>query len=208
MPESIVADGPSKGMAHVKRTLQIAVPKPAETDQNGTQNGTQSSEPEGSEPQGDDDHEDDNLTAPYPHLFAIGDAADAFGAINAGHTAYYQGEVAARNILALIRQSEGERPEDAPLQPYKPGAPAIKISLGLVRSIYSPSRCIDWLMKRTCLVDPGLIRGRRCCWQERRCVRGPRCRFDVEVLWLRPRSERDVSVNLVSSILSSALSPH
>ena len=28
--------------------------------------------------------------SPYPHIFAIGDAADAFGAINAGHTAYYQ----------------------------------------------------------------------------------------------------------------------
>jgi hypothetical protein len=27
---------------------------------------------------------------PYPNLFVIGDAADAFGAIPAGHTAYYQ----------------------------------------------------------------------------------------------------------------------
>lgn len=26
----------------------------------------------------------------YPHIFVVGDAADAFGAINAGHTAYYQ----------------------------------------------------------------------------------------------------------------------
>ena len=26
----------------------------------------------------------------HPHIFACGDAADAFGAINAGHTAYYQ----------------------------------------------------------------------------------------------------------------------
>lgn len=29
-------------------------------------------------------------TTPYPHIFAIGDAADAFGAIAAGHTAFNQ----------------------------------------------------------------------------------------------------------------------
>lgn len=34
---------------------------------------------------------------PYPHIFAIGDAADSFGAINAGHTAYYQ--VGCRSML-------------------------------------------------------------------------------------------------------------
>lgn len=27
---------------------------------------------------------------PYPHIFAIGDAADAFGAIPAGHNAFAQ----------------------------------------------------------------------------------------------------------------------
>lgn len=30
------------------------------------------------------------LETPYPNMFVIGDAADAFGAIPAGHTAYYQ----------------------------------------------------------------------------------------------------------------------
>lgn len=29
-------------------------------------------------------------TTPYPNIFVIGDAADAFGAIPAGHTAYHQ----------------------------------------------------------------------------------------------------------------------
>jgi apoptosis-inducing factor 2 len=28
--------------------------------------------------------------SPYPHIFAVGDAADAFGALKAGHCAYYQ----------------------------------------------------------------------------------------------------------------------
>jgi NADPH-dependent 2,4-dienoyl-CoA reductase/sulfur reductase-like enzyme len=44
----------------------------------------------------------------YPHLFAIGDAADAFGAIKAGHTAYHQAEVAARNVIRLVRRDEAE----------------------------------------------------------------------------------------------------
>lgn len=93
---------------------------------------------------------------PYPHIFAIGDAADAFGAIAAGHTAYAQGEVAASNIIRLIKLQEAEetyladiaksgseteivKPEHEPLQYYTPGPPAIKVSLGLVRHhFYSP----------------------------------------------------------------------
>lgn len=38
------------------------------------------------------------------HVFAIGDCAHT-AAIQAGHTAYYQGEVAARNVLRLIGRS-------------------------------------------------------------------------------------------------------
>ena len=97
----------------------------------------------------------------YPHLFAIGDAADAFGAIKAGHTAYHQGDLAARNVIKLIKGNAGtlEAPlqgltfppgagkmegdsggaekdlgEDVGLGEYVPGLPKIKISLGLVSS--------------------------------------------------------------------------
>lgn len=47
----------------------------------------------------------------------IGDAADAFGALNAGHTAYYQAEVASKNIVKLIRTDGRARlaPEIVPL---------------------------------------------------------------------------------------------
>lgn len=42
---------------------------------------------------------------PYPHIFVIGDSADAFDAIKAGHTAghtaYWQAGVAARNLICL-----------------------------------------------------------------------------------------------------------
>jgi hypothetical protein len=34
--------------------------------------------------------ESESESTPYPHIFAIGDAADAFGAIPAGHNAYAQ----------------------------------------------------------------------------------------------------------------------
>ncbi|KAJ3850833.1 hypothetical protein EV368DRAFT_44467 [Lentinula lateritia] len=116
------------GLAHVLRTMQL----------------------------GDDDVLDSNLdgkdgaelSTSYPNIFVAGDAADAFGAIPAGHTAYYQGEVAARNILRLIQRSE--RPLKIPqddvvsvteekverLEHYAPGLPAIKISLGLTKSAY------------------------------------------------------------------------
>ncbi|GAC94348.1 hypothetical protein PHSY_001919 [Pseudozyma hubeiensis SY62] len=62
-------------------------------------------------------------------IFVIGDAADAFGAINAGHTAWDQAEVAANNILALINYPQAE------LQVYNPTPPAIKVSLGIDRAI-------------------------------------------------------------------------
>ena len=73
-------------------------------------------------------------------VFAIGDAADAFGAINAGHNAFFQGEVAARNILKLVARDEAaaarkendEPAQEPELEKYAPGQPAIKVSLGLV----------------------------------------------------------------------------
>lgn len=85
IPESIVPDGPAKGSIRVKRTLQVAVPRPQDTDQTAVSSKTvQSDDLE------DDADDDEHLQVPYPHWFAVGDAADAFGAINAGHTAYYQ----------------------------------------------------------------------------------------------------------------------
>ncbi|KAF8601958.1 FAD/NAD(P)-binding domain-containing protein [Ceratobasidium sp. AG-I] len=68
-----------------------------------------------------------------PHIFAIGDSADTFGAINAGHTAYFQGEVAAKNILALIQHTHSSHPPI--LEDYIPTDPAIKVSLGRKRYV-------------------------------------------------------------------------
>ncbi|EJU06475.1 FAD/NADP-binding domain-containing protein [Dacryopinax primogenitus] len=93
--------------------------------------------------------ENGNSHTPWPNIFAVGDAADAFGAIKAGHTAYYQAEVAARNILRLIAQFNPHFPvsplltqpfkleEDETqeigleLEEYALGPPAIKLTVGL-----------------------------------------------------------------------------
>lgn len=100
------------------------------------------------------------------HIFAIGDCAHT-SAIQAGHTAHYMGEVAARNIVRMIEAAagsgcassqaevepkadlgstaskaapngtaDGAQPSDAgqagpELETYTPGAPAIKLTLGL-----------------------------------------------------------------------------
>jgi len=68
------------------------------------------------------------------HIFAVGDCADT-GAIQAGHTAYWMGESAARNILRLIEKEEGRADEE--LEVYKYGAPAIKVTLGLKDAVIS-----------------------------------------------------------------------
>lgn len=53
------------GFIRVARSMQIAVPD-------------------------DNELEEDAVRVPHAHMFAIGDAADAFGAMKAGHCAYYQ----------------------------------------------------------------------------------------------------------------------
>jgi hypothetical protein len=68
------------------------------------------------------------------HIFAIGDCADT-GAIQAGHTAYWMGEVAARNVVRLIAREEGRGDDE--LEVYKYGKPAIKVTLGLVDGVIS-----------------------------------------------------------------------
>ncbi|KAG8739616.1 hypothetical protein FRC10_005387 [Ceratobasidium sp. 414] len=71
--------------------------------------------------------------ADLSHIFAIGDAADVFGDIKAGHTAWFQGEAAAKNILALIKSKHDSEPPR--LEGYTPGNPGIKVSLGMRRYI-------------------------------------------------------------------------
>jgi len=93
------------------------------------------------------------------HVFAIGDCAET-GAIQAGHTAYWQAEVAARNVCRLIEKQEG-RAKDT-LESYKPGAPCIKLTLGLVS--------LSYLVYAICANE--VDKGRHCYRRRSCCLRG------------------------------------
>ncbi|KAJ7579263.1 hypothetical protein C8J56DRAFT_1030584 [Mycena floridula] len=121
---------PGTSLARVLRTMQLATTSRQvdeyeiadEMEKLTIQSGSSSTDPE---------------TTPYPNIFVIGDCADAFGAIAAGHTAHNQGSVAAENILKLIARSERNPHLEADvLTRYIPGPPAIKVSLGLTKSVY------------------------------------------------------------------------
>ncbi|EKM58396.1 uncharacterized protein PHACADRAFT_117301 [Phanerochaete carnosa HHB-10118-sp] len=109
-PDSIIADGPNHGQVRVTRSMQIAVPL---------------AEPCCS----------DGLHSISPHIFAIGDPADAFGASKLGYCAHSQGMVAANNILKLVQRQEGASGDET-LGSYSPGPPGIKLSVGLTQAIY------------------------------------------------------------------------
>lgn len=87
-------------------------------------------------------HEHENeldLDARYfPNIYAIGDVADAFGALNAGYQAWFMGETAAANILRDIthRTDPGDPSthvpdgQPIPLQEFNPGPDMIKLTIG------------------------------------------------------------------------------
>lgn len=103
-------------------------------------------------------HDDQSQPSPdLKHIFAIGDCAES-GAIQAGHTAHWQAEVAARNILRLIDRQEG-RARGEELEAYKPGVPAIKISLGLVSTCFlATTPCfVSTLCTRRSIVAFGIV---------------------------------------------------
>ena len=81
----------------------------------------------------------ESMPAHFSNIYAIGDVADAFGALNAGYQAWFMAEVAVENILRDIlrvksTEDMSERlPDDqpVPLKHFKPGPPLLKLSLGL-----------------------------------------------------------------------------
>ncbi|PBK73897.1 FAD/NAD(P)-binding domain-containing protein [Armillaria solidipes] len=107
---------PENSLAHVLRTLQLGVIAPSESVSSTS-----------STPVSEEEYED----TPYGNIFVIGDAADAFGAIQAGHNAYAQADVAAKNILKLISGSGKDE-----LERYTPSPPSIKVSVGIAKRVY------------------------------------------------------------------------
>ncbi|TDL14612.1 hypothetical protein BD410DRAFT_902966 [Rickenella mellea] len=143
---SIYDDDEENGMLEMG-DLVLALDNGEDEDEYGEEGSSSrlASENDDEEEEDDEVLRDTHLFTPYPHIFVIGDAADAFGAINAGHNAYYQGEVAAQNIVRLIKRDicnihttnviDDEKIEDE-LELYTPNPPAIKVSLGLTKSVY------------------------------------------------------------------------
>jgi NADH dehydrogenase FAD-containing subunit len=64
------------------------------------------------------------VISPYPHIYVVGDAADAFGALKAGHTAWGQAEIAADNVVALVKSTKSNKvwsfQQDVELRTYVP----------------------------------------------------------------------------------------
>ncbi|OCF36465.1 hypothetical protein I317_04720 [Kwoniella heveanensis CBS 569] len=112
-----------------------------------------------SEHEDDHDHEHEHEHDEVPdlsHIFACGDCAET-GAIQAGHTAYYQSEVAARNIQRLVNQREAQegrfelQEDDKELENYKVSAPAIKVTMGLKEGIICNAEGVS--MSKDCPED-------------------------------------------------------
>ena len=118
------------------------LPTPPSSRESSDGSSTLSDIPEGystapsSWPSNTDDAIPEDVPEDLSHIFAIGDCADT-GAIQAGHTAYYQAEVAARNILRLVK-GDGEE-----LESYKPSAPAIKVSLGIKENVVANGDAVE-----------------------------------------------------------------
>ncbi|CAO1624168.1 unnamed protein product [Parajaminaea phylloscopi] len=141
------------GMASVNRYLQLAVPSSPVSD--GTQpapSAVKTSDPEGDAVRAQQvalENAEPQTHRLIDNLFVIGDCADAFGALNAGHTAWEQANVSTDNVVRLAKKAELARremtqaapeggeseAEDLTLRSYEPPLPGIKVSLGLDHAI-------------------------------------------------------------------------
>ncbi|KAJ9121358.1 hypothetical protein QFC24_004696 [Naganishia onofrii] len=103
------------------------------------------------------------------HIFVVGDTADAFGALQAGHTAWAQARLACRNIARMVeaekpvklrRKLNVERHEweeaetvEEVLESYTPPRPSIKVSLGLDAAITQNDGVFSKSGKESCQDD-------------------------------------------------------
>ncbi|WWC69279.1 uncharacterized protein I206_103217 [Kwoniella pini CBS 10737] len=137
---------PQSGRIRVHPTLQVhALPKKGGSTVEDRLNNLSLSmppTPPPSEPSSRCSISEESSSKDLSHIFACGDCAET-GAIQAGHTAYYQSEVAARNIIRLIHQREAKESKynlednDKVLENYKVSHPAIKVTVGIKRGIIS-----------------------------------------------------------------------
>jgi NADH dehydrogenase FAD-containing subunit len=75
--------------------------------------------------------------AHLPNVYAIGDVADAFGALNAGYQAWNMADVAVNNIILDIEQQQQTAAgKHTKLQEFKPVGNMLKLSLGLGKMVF------------------------------------------------------------------------
>ncbi|CEH14929.1 Monodehydroascorbate/ferredoxin reductase [Ceraceosorus bombacis] len=85
------------------------------------------------------------------NVYAIGDCADAFGALNAGYQAWAMADVAAENILRSIEHSSGSSASTTAnsasdtqrWQSFTPAPTMLKLSLGLGKMVFQGAPAAD-----------------------------------------------------------------
>lgn len=145
---------PGSRLVRVHRTLQVSVPDPRDAAQQpfdakppcGDCDCFLDKKASGSELKRDEEgHLESHLgyvPGKLSNVYAIGDVADAFGALNAGYQAWNMADVATENILAdIAAQSESSGSSAVTnaipqMQNFEPAVNMLKLSLGLGKMVF------------------------------------------------------------------------
>ncbi|SPC63448.1 uncharacterized protein UHOD_01231 [Ustilago sp. UG-2017b] len=147
---------PGSRLVRVHRSLQVAVPDPRDAAQQpfdakppcGDCDCFLDKKANGAELKNEEEgHLADHLghtPGKLSNVYAIGDVADAFGALNAGYQAWNMADIATENILRDIQaKTPTLSPSDAPRSPrspdmveFKPAVNMLKLSLGLGKMVF------------------------------------------------------------------------
>lgn len=146
---------PGSRLVRVHRTLQVAVPDPRDAAQQpfdakppcGDCDCFLDKKAHGAELASDEQghlehHLGGHVSGRLPNVYAIGDVADAFGALNAGYQAWNMADVATDNILRDINAKNGTS-GDAQMVDFQPAVNMLKLSLGLGKMVFQGSVMAD-----------------------------------------------------------------
>ncbi|SPO21435.1 uncharacterized protein UTRI_00912 [Ustilago trichophora] len=156
---------PGSRLVRVHRSLQVAVPDPRDAAQQpfdakppcGDCDCFLDKKAHGAELNGGEeghlaDHLGAHASGKLSNVYAIGDVADAFGALNAGYQAWNMADVATENILRDIQaKTPTLSASDSPRSPsttemleFQPAVNMLKLSLGLGKMVFQgPTMPLD-----------------------------------------------------------------
>ncbi|SJX60881.1 uncharacterized protein SRS1_12107 [Sporisorium reilianum f. sp. reilianum] len=201
---------PSSRLVRVHRSLQVAVPDPRDAAQqpfdakppcgdcdcflDKKANGAELSRGEEGHLVHHRAHEPGTLT----NVYAIGDVADAFGALNAGYQAWNMADVATENILRDIEAktptvASADRPRPVEWLEFQPAVNMLKLSLGLGKMVFQgPAMAEDTPADKInthetgCLDGPGgtdLVVNGRIPGRPEITIKDDPCDLGVEGVW-------------------------